>query len=61
MVFVLTKCDLAERIAETLTRCRRANELLESEFCNGAAACIQETDAAMQEYSNVKANRYDHM
>lgn len=45
-----------ERASEILLRCRRSNELLQSEYCNAAVSYIQETEVSMQEFSNVRAN-----
>ena len=52
--------DVALRVSEILARCRRTNELLLSEYSNGAGTYVQEAEGSMLELSNVKAN-YDEV
>jgi len=52
--------DIAKKISEILEQCKRSNELLQKEYCDGSLTYIQEAERSMMELSNVNAN-YDEV
>lgn len=52
--------DIAKKTSEILEQCKRANKLLQKEYCSGSLTYIQETERSMMELSNVNAN-YDEV